>query len=95
MSGGDDGGSDGGSPSDALQITVKNAATAEEVYATENGEYTSNVTDLSEYGFSPYVGTTLTNITSDGSSYCVEATDDLGNTAHLDSDFGAPEAGGC
>jgi hypothetical protein len=81
----------GGGVSDSLSITLKEAATAQEVYLTSNSSYAADVNDLD---FTAEAGTTLTVVDSADDSYCMEATDDTA-TAHISSDNLVPEEGAC
>jgi type IV pilus assembly protein PilA len=83
------------------ESAVKNMATAEESWLTSspNGEYTANLADLEDEGFTysaadvdPAVGSV-----SGGTAYCVEAESvhDASIQSHYSSDAGRPDDGLC
>ncbi|MGI8426710.1 MAG: prepilin-type N-terminal cleavage/methylation domain-containing protein [Actinomycetota bacterium] len=78
------------------QSSLKNAATAEESYATaNNGSYTAVRDDLVAEGFTPSVGVTITPKLV-GAGYCLDAAHvQLGEAWRFDSTVGAPVAGAC
>lgn len=97
MSGGGDNGAstDGGDGlTDALSASLKNAATAAESYATENnGSYEGF--DTTAASGSESAGVTITGVDATFDTYCIEAVDDSGTTAHFNSESMVPEEGPC
>jgi type IV pilus assembly protein PilA len=66
-------------PSEAdasVRSTLRNAATAEETYLTDNGQYTKSVTELERNGLRPAAGVTVTVTSVRGRyvSYCLTGT---------------------
>ncbi len=84
-----------------VQSALKNAATAEESYATENnGEYTATQTDLDDQGYraSGDVTLDLSNTTAGDTVFCIEATHSSLPAAEVwsyDSDAGEPVEAAC
>jgi type IV pilus assembly protein PilA len=93
----------------AVKSDLKNAATAQETYLTENGKYTDQVTDLVTNGFKP---SPLTNFAGAddaaralsavkvqtavaGTSYCLVGTSASTKVFHYDSTAGGLLPGGC
>ena len=78
------------------ESALKNAATAQESYATgNNGAYTDDLGTLEDEGYNEVSGVTIDpNVTTDG--YCITAThtQDI-PTYEYDSDVGKPEEGNC
>lgn len=77
-----------------LEITLKKAATAQEVTLTENGQYTASENELLEAADFDLGLADLRVVRADAEGYCLEAelSEDL---MHFDSTHGAPEEGGC
>jgi len=75
---------------------LKNAATAEELYATSTGgDYTDQIGDLEAQGFNPPPAV-IVSIMSAGDTYCLESTSDfLKGRLHYDSTVGAVKPGPC
>ena len=74
------------------ESALKNAATAEESFATaNNGAYTSNEAALESEGFNQVSGVELTIPSADASGYCLLANhdQDIDNYVY-DSDVGRP-----
>lgn len=83
---------------DMVESALKNAATAEESYATSHrGKYTLSVDDLVNEGWNLTPGVTLTVASVDGFDYCLEAVHDDTPDAvhHYSSRVGMPEPGPC
>jgi type IV pilus assembly protein PilA len=83
------------------ESTLKNAATAQESWATGDGDgnYTTSEANLKLEGFryaDSEIVFTIVEATA-GTSYCMEAdsSQDLSIDLRYDSDFGAPEEGEC
>jgi type IV pilus assembly protein PilA len=78
------------------ESALKNAATAEESYATaNNGDYTSTEADLVAEGYSSVAGVTI-NATATTSGYCISAIHDQSiPTYFYDSDVGRPRTNAC
>ncbi|MGH9196816.1 MAG: type IV pilin protein [Acidimicrobiia bacterium] len=80
---------------DQMQSSLKNAATAQESYATaNNGAYTSTLSDLESEGFNVTADVTLTlgGTSDEPTGYCMEATHTglPGETWSYDSADGEP-----
>jgi type IV pilus assembly protein PilA len=78
----------------AAQANVREAATAEQAYRTQNNAYTNVVANLQPFGFNqgdPPV--TIPAAAAD--TFCVQAVSDSGATFHMNQDDGSPQAGGC
>lgn len=80
-----------------VESTLKNAATAQESYATvSNGEYTEDISDLEQEGLQVPPTVQLTIVTGRDQQYCMEATSqELGGTMHYSSTEGLPRPGPC
>lgn len=79
-----------------LEATLKNAATAQETYATETGgQYTTDVYDLYDAGLLIPDGVRFQIVSVGEGYYCMEASDDLGTAFHYSSDVGTPQEGYC
>ena len=76
------------------ESALKNAATAEESYATDNnGSYTDSTSALADEGFNDVEGVSL-DITLTTSGYCMEAAHAQSiPTYAFDSEAGRPEEG--
>jgi type IV pilus assembly protein PilA len=79
----------------AVKSDLRNAATAEETWLTDNGVYTATVANLQSVGFkysagSNYNGGTATIVAKPtaNTSYCIEATSASGKLMHYDSSNG-------
>jgi len=88
----------------AVKSDLRNAATAEETYLTDNGSYTQDVTALESAGFKPsadsnYTTSFTTSFSvpkmSGGSSYCIQGTSASSNVFHYDSSNGGLGTGAC
>lgn len=79
----------------ALDASLKNAATAQESYATGGAGYTSSVEVLREEGLIESDGVVLDVVISSFDYYCMEATDGLGTVRKYSSDVGTPQVGYC
>lgn len=79
-----------------LESILKNAATAEESYATVRpGRYTDDLSKLEEEGLELREGIELT-VTVGGDQYCIEAVSvDEDATLHYSSTTGRPKPGPC
>ncbi len=73
---------------------LKNAATAEEAYATEAMRYTTKVSDLEAQGLVVQPGVTVKVATATKTAYCLEASG-AGIVLSYDSATGAPKRGRC
>ena len=82
---------------DEVDSALKNAATAEESFATSSGGlYTAEVSELEEEGLQPTENVTLVVIESSDLGYCIEAAHArLANVRHYSSDVGRPVDGAC
>jgi hypothetical protein len=82
---------------DRIRSTLKNAATAEESYATSaGGRYTRVLDDLKEEGFEPSPNVNLLIPRAGESNYCLEAQHEaMGEIWHYSSRVGTPERGRC
>ena len=82
----------------AAKTNLRNAATAQQGYATDKGNYTSVKADLANYGF-PQGGTPAVNIvtpaTGTGAAYCMQATSESNAVFSIRNTDGAPVTGGC
>lgn len=83
-----------------MQSALKNAATAEESYATQNnGGYTAVQANLDTEGYKGNADVTLdlTNTVEDATSFCLEATHSrlAGEVWSYDSDNGEPLEQAC
>ena len=81
-----------------VESTLKNAATAQESYATvsKNQEYTESMSDLEAEGLQVPPNVQLTIVTGRDHQYCMEATSqELGGTMHYSSTEGRPRPGPC
>lgn len=80
-----------------VESALKNAATAEESYATVNdGRYTRDIADLEREGLQvpPNVKLRVVGRARDG--YCIEGrARGIDGTMHYSSTTGSPEAGSC
>ena len=79
------------------ESALKNAATAEESYATaNNGAYTTSTATLETEGYNPVTGVTLTVTSATASGYCLQAdhAQDIPNY-YYDSDDGKPTTATC
>jgi type IV pilus assembly protein PilA len=79
----------------AVKSDLRNAATAEETWLTDNGTYTANVADLTSVGFkysaaSNYDANTalIVPVPNGNNSYCISATSASGKKMHYDSTAG-------
>jgi hypothetical protein len=79
-----------------LESTLKNAATAQESYATTNaGAYTDQIADLEAQGFQMADAIQLT-VLARGGRYCLETrSQELGATMYYSSTEGTPLPGTC
>jgi len=83
------------------QSALKNAATAEESYATaNNGSYTTLLADLVAEGYKYAPDVTPTIPTAAGGVYCIQAahallTGDVWVNGHFLSTDGVPKSGAC
>jgi len=78
-----------------IESILKNAATATEVYAVENGSYEgATFEDLKARGLQVEPGVTLAVATTTRNRYCLEASKQ-GIRFHYDSRVGTPELGPC
>ena len=78
-----------------LETTLKNAATAEEAYFTDQVRYTEEVSDLEEKGLKVPDGIELTIMVA-GGQYCIEAVSvDAPATLHYTRNGDGPEPGPC
>ena len=84
-----------------MQSALKNAATAEESFGTQNNSgYTNDQTDLDDEGYkgNPDVNLDLSNTTMDATSFCLEATHDRLEVTEVwsyDSNDGEPLEQAC
>ena len=84
-----------------MQSALKNAATAQESYATENnGEYTTTLTDLEDEGFKKAEDVTAPTLTVDANStqYCMSVTHaqlDASEVWAISSEDSTPQEGTC
>ena len=79
----------------AVKADLRNAATTEETYLTENSVYTDTITDLEASGFKYSDGANYDGATADitatidaGASYCLTATSASGNVFAYDNSAG-------
>ena len=87
----------------AVKSDLRNAATAEETWLTDNGAYTNSTTDLGSVGFKfsgtgNYSGGTQAmtiTVTGTNQSYCLQAVSASGKTWHYDSAAGGLASGVC
>ena len=80
-----------------MESALKNAATAEQSFATtNNGDYTSNVADLTSEGYRPIDDVDLT-ITASATAYCIQASHDkyTASDYFYSSSTGKPAPGTC
>jgi hypothetical protein len=79
-----------------VESTLKNAATAEESYATVNeGRYTDQIAALEAEGLQVPPEVVLTVLASN-KQYCIEgSSEELGATLHYSSTEGLPRPGPC
>lgn len=81
-----------------VESSLKNAATAQESYATvsESHRYTDSISDLEAEGLQVPPNVQLTIMTGGGLKYCMEATSqELGGTMHYSSTEGTTRSGPC
>jgi type IV pilus assembly protein PilA len=84
-----------------MDSALKNAATAQESFATgNNGAYTNALANLTSEGLKYAADVTLTIVTpaaATGTTYCMQATHAQlsGETHKLNSGVGAPQSGSC
>ena len=78
------------------KLALKNAATAEELYATSQaGAYTDQIADLEAQGFSAPPAVLMTIVAAD-ETYCIESSSEfLKGKLHYDSAVGTVEPGPC
>jgi type IV pilus assembly protein PilA len=70
---------------------LKNMATAEETYLTDNGSYTSTLADLTTAGFKTSADTTNHKaVATGGSSFCLSVSSKSGQIWKYTSDSAAP-----
>jgi type IV pilus assembly protein PilA len=75
---------------------LRNMATAEETYLTDNNVYTSTVADLVANGFKKSSTTSAWTATGVGStSYCLQVTSQSGSTWYYGSATQAPNTTAC
>lgn len=77
----------------AVQSDLKNAATAQETYLTENDAYTDDVTDLANVGFNQGADIVFSHMQfNGGQEYCMEAFHNANSDSYwlLDSNTGEP-----
>lgn len=78
----------------AAQANVREAATAEQAYRTQNNAYTNVVADLQPFGFNQ--GTPLVTIPAAGAdTFCVQAVSASTATFHMTQNNGSPQNGPC
>ncbi len=79
----------------AAQANVRNAATAEQAYRTQNNSYTKNETnELRAFGFNQ--GNPLVTIpTATANTFCAQAVSASGKTFRMNQDSGTPTEGTC
>jgi len=82
---------------DQVDAALKNAATAEESFATSSGGlYTAEISELEEEGLQPTENVTIVVIEYSDLGYCIEAAHArLTNVRHYSSDEGRPLQGAC
>ena len=80
---------------EALESTVKNAATAEESYFVSELAYTDSLDDLADQGFEVPEGIAVEITLAGKDGYCVQASDDSGSVMRYDSSVGQPEQEEC
>jgi len=86
----------------AVQSDLRNAATAQETFLTENASYTTNMVALESMGFKYSDGKNylnnaqvITAAVTGGLSYCLEATANGGTTFTYSSPDGLARGGSC
>ena len=87
----------------AVKSDLRNAATAEETWLTDNGVYTSSTTNLGTVGFKFSGSSNYTNnsqtmsivLTGTNQSYCLGATSASGKAFKYDSAAGGLTTGTC
>jgi type IV pilus assembly protein PilA len=73
---------------------LKNMATAEETYLTDNGSYSSTVADLETAGFKKSADTaTPKAVGTDATSYCLSISSKSGSTWRYESGSAIPVVG--
>ena len=79
----------------AVKSDLRNAATAEETWLTDNGTYSAAVADLQSVGFKYSAASNYANNAAlivpkptGNTSYCIEATSASGKLMHYDSSAG-------
>ena len=84
----------------AAKADLKNMATAEETYLTDNDVYTANVADLESAGFKKSTGdvtawTAKTIGATTSAGYCLSATSRSTKVFYYSSDSGVPSTTAC
>jgi type IV pilus assembly protein PilA len=82
----------------AVQSDLRNAATAQETYFTENSTYASNQGELETVGFRNSSDVAFSVNSSSSTTYCMDANhtaDPPATEWYFDSDAGAPQEGTC
>jgi type IV pilus assembly protein PilA len=84
----------------AAKADLKNMATAEETYLTDNDVYTASVADLETNGFKKSTGdvtawTAKTIGATTSSGYCLSATSRSTKVYYYSSDVGVPNTTAC
>lgn len=78
----------------AAQAELRTAATAQQLFFTENDSYAGDTASLADYGYRPGdQGATV--VSGGGNSYCMEAAGGDTSRFHITQDDGRPETGGC
>ena len=80
-----------------VKSSLKNAATSQDSFLTQQGSYTTSVANLRTEGLRTTTGVNLTVPLANGAQdYCIQATHaGLASTWHYDSNDGMPLSGGC
>ena len=79
----------------AAQAQLRNAATAQQAYYTENNAYTNTEADLAAFGYPTGGNPDVTIPSADGDSYCMQATSGSGTTFRIDTTTSSPVEGSC
>lgn len=78
----------------AAQAELRNAATAQQLFFTENGNYAGDVAALAGHGYRPGAqGVTVAS--GGGNSYCMEAAGGGASRFHITEAEGRPRTGAC
>ena len=77
----------------AAKSNVREAASAEQAYRTQNNAYAGTADALQPFGFNQ--GTPEVTVTGGSNNFCVAATSQSDAEFHMTQDTGEPQDGAC